>query len=179
MGNDQSIRLDSAHRQTLCNLIAEYSDELIRFACCFTHDFSAAEDVAEDAFAELVFRKKHFPCKQAFKAYLYKTARSKCIDRLRENKRNVALDGTAAIKSEDGEEDFFKAAQKKELYDCIASLPTQYGEALCLCYIDGFSVDELCAILKCNKKRVYNLLSRAKAALKPLLIERGIFYENL
>ena len=179
MRKDRGIRLDSKQRQTLCNLIAEYSDELIRFACCFTRDFAAAEDVAEDAFAELVFRKKQFPCKQAFKAYLYKTARSKCIDWLRESKRNVALDGMVVTKSEDGEEDFFKAAQKRELYDCIASLPTQYGEALCLCYIDGFSVDELCVILKCNKKRVYNLLSRAKAALKPLLIERGIFYENL
>lgn len=176
---NQTLRLDGNDPQSLYNLIAEYSDELIRYVCCFTHDFSAAEDIAEDAFAELIFRRRKFDCVKAFKAYLYKTARSKCIDRLRENKRNVALDSTFAAKSKDGEEDFFKAAQKKELYDCIASLPTQYGEALCLCYIDGFSADELCVILKCNKKRIYNLLSRAKAALKPLLIERGIFYENL
>ncbi|MGN0818567.1 MAG: RNA polymerase sigma factor [Candidatus Coproplasma sp.] len=179
MYEDTAFRLDGSDPQALCKLIAEYSDELIRFACCFTHDFSAAEDVAEDAFAELVFRRKKFTCVQAFKSYLYKTARSKSIDWLRANRRNLPLDGACGIKRDDCEEKFFTDAAKAELYECISLLPPQYGEALCLCYIDGFSPDELCDILKCNKKRVYNLLARAKAALKPLLIERGVFYENL
>lgn len=179
MREDTVIRVDSDHPQTLCDLIAEYSDELIRFACCFTRDLSAAEDVAEDAFAELVYRRKKFDCAKAFKSYLYKTARNKSIDWLRENRRKVPLDGATYARRADCEESFFASAQNAALYDCIAALPPQYGEALCLCYIDGFSPDELCVILKCNKKRVYNLLARAKAALKPLLIERGVFYENL
>lgn len=179
MRENAVLRLDRDHPVLLCNLITEYSDELIRFACCFTHNFAAAEDVAQDAFAEIVFRRKTFASKQAFKAYLFKTARNKCIDRYRENRRNLPLDGALEYLACDCEESFFKAAERAELYECIASLNPQYGEALCLCYIDGFSIDEMCVILKCNKKRIYNLLSRAKAALKPLLIERGVFYEDL
>jgi RNA polymerase sigma-70 factor (ECF subfamily) len=60
----------------------------------------------------------------------------------------------------------------------LNQLAPQYAEVLCLTYLEENSVDEVCLLLKKSKKQVYNLLARAKTALKPLLEKEGISYEN-
>ena len=60
----------------------------------------------------------------------------------------------------------------------MQNLPVQYKDVLYLRYIDGFTLPELSRILKKNSKQVYNLLARAKPALKKLLNEEGVFNEE-
>ena len=46
-------------------------------------------------------------------------------------------------------------------------------------YIEGFSVQQICTILGKSSKQIYNLLARAKTALKEILIKEGMTYEDL
>ena len=46
-------------------------------------------------------------------------------------------------------------------------------------YIEDFKVEYICEILKKSPKQVYNLLFRARASLKELLVKEGITYEEL
>ena len=59
----------------------------------------------------------------------------------------------------------------------MQSLPPQYAEVLYLVYIDGEKPKTASKILKKSEKQTYNLLARAKSALKERLIEED-FYEN-
>ena len=177
---DGAIFLSSADSELIGRLIAEYSDNLIRYAYCYLKDSFAAEDVAEEAFATLIFKKKNFNSPAAFKSYLYKVARSRCIDALRVRGRQAPLDDVEnVLPAGDAELDAVKRETKAALYRCLQKLPPQYSEVIYLCYIEGFCIEEACRLLKKSKKQIYNLLARAKIALKKLVIEEGICYEDL
>ena len=48
-----------------------------------------------------------------------------------------------------------------------------------LTYIEEFSIDQTATIVGKSIKQTYNLLARAKQALKQLLINEGINYEDI
>lgn len=161
-------------------LVRAYSDPLVRFAYCFVKDSAAAEDIMEDAFATLVFKRKHFHESENLRAYLYKIVRNKCVDHLRARKKRTPLDDVEGVLSvTDGEADLVRRENARSIYRSMQKLPPQYAETLYLSYFEGYSIEELCKILKRTKKQIYNLLSRAKTSLKELLIKEGISHEDL
>jgi len=48
-----------------------------------------------------------------------------------------------------------------------------------LSFFDGFSIQQICVITRKTSKQVYNLLARAKVALKQLLEKEGITHEDI
>ncbi|MDE6201686.1 MAG: RNA polymerase sigma factor [Clostridiales bacterium] len=166
--------------EALEQLVIEYGDGLIGYAYCFLRDFAAAEDVMEDTFATLIVKRKRFEARAPFEAYLFRIARNKCLDRLRKAKRETRLDdSTELAATSNAEDDALKIVRDEKVYKAMLTLPQDYRTVLYLTYYQGFSVDEIRSALGKNKKQVYNLLSRAKAALKELLIKEGIGYEDL
>ncbi|MBQ8323118.1 MAG: RNA polymerase sigma factor [Clostridia bacterium] len=162
------------------DLMREYSDPLVRFALCFVKDISVAEDVVEDAFATLLFKRRHFSDCENFRAYLYRIVRNKCVDHLRFKKRCVSLEGMENVLVG---VDAGLAAETRErnakLAACIDRLPAQYKEALYLAYFEDCKAEAVSRIIRKSKKQTYNLLARAKAALKELLVKEGISYEDV
>lgn len=161
-------------------LVKLYSDGLVRFAYCFVKDSAAAEDVAADAFATLIVKRKRFSPRASFKTYLYKIARNKSLDYLRFHRRFVPLDDLSGVlTSNDGYGDVEACERKSSLYRCMQELAPQYRYVLTLIYVEGFNVDETSKIMGKNVKQIYNLLARAKQSLKKLLINRGIDNEDI
>lgn len=161
-------------------LVVKYSDELVRYAYCYVKNSAAAEDIMEDAFASLLVKWKRFSERDNLRAYLYKSVRNKCLDYLRFHKRQTPLNDYENVLTE---RETFRGVANRErnrtLYKCMQTLPPQYAETLCLTYINECEIAEVCAILKKSKKQVYNLLSRAKTALKKLLEKEGVLYEDV
>ncbi len=173
------IRLQKGDVLALEELVAVYGDGLTRFAYCYVKDSATAEEMMEDAFAALWLKRGRLSHGQNLRAYLYKTVRNKCLDYLRWHKKRVPLsDYENTLSGSSIEEDILQNQRKQALYKGIQALPKEYGEALYLTYIAGYTVDETGAILKKTKKQVYNLLSRGKVALKKQLEKEGLFYEN-
>lgn len=161
-------------------MVKLYGDSLVRFVYCFVKDSCVAEDVVADTFATLIFKRKRFDERAAFKTYLYKIARNKCIDFLRFNRRFVPLsDFENTLYGGDVESNSVLNSNKEILYRCLQKLPRQYSDVLVLIYLEDFSVAEVNKILGKTAKQTYNLLSRAKGQLKTLLINEGIEYEGL
>ena len=141
---------------------------------------TGAEDVTADTFAALFIRRKKFREGAKFRTWLYTVARNRAIDWVRKNGRNRPLTGLEnVLVSADGEEAMLGRQRKESLYACMQKLPATYKEVLYLSYFDGFSVKEICRILKKSAKQVYNLLSRAKTALKAILVKEGFSHENI
>ena len=177
-GAEYYHRFLQGDRPAIEELVRMYGDSLTRFAYCFVKDASAAEDIMADTFATLLVKRKKLNGGALFKTYLYRIARNKAIDFLRAHKRIVPLDDLEAVLCCGSvEHDLSEQEQTETLYRCMQSLPPQYKDVLYLHYIDGFTVAELCDILKKNPKQVYNLLARAKPALKEILIKEGVSYE--
>lgn len=161
-------------------LIQTYSDAMIRFAYCYVKDSHVAEDIMEDAFAALLIKRRHFSDCENFRAYLYKIVRNKSVDYLREHKRHVPLsDLENVLSAETTEEKLFKRERNVVLYRCLQQLPSQYGEVLYLTYIEDYKISDVCTIVRKSTRQVYNLLARAKTALKEALEKEGVVYENI
>lgn len=111
--------------------------------------------------------------------WLYTVARNRAIDYVRRRGRERSVTGLEnVLLGEDAEEGVFTSLRREKLYVFMQQLPARYKEVLFLNYFDGFSVDEICHILKKGAKQVYNLLARARSALKEILEKEGYSYEN-
>lgn len=176
VGTQLYLQYLQGEKENLSQLVKLYSDGLVRFCYCFVRDSAVSEDIMEETFAAIIVSRRHFDPKATFKAYLYKIARNKCIDYLRFNKKFVPLSDMENVLSFDDIDDCVSQGEtKRTLYMCLQQLPKQYRDVLQLSYMEGFSIAEICQILRKNTKQVYNLLSRAKSALKILLVKEGVF----
>jgi len=164
--------------QEVAALVREISDDLVRYAFCLVSDSVAAEEVALRAMADFVWRNER---KALSKAYLYRMVYSRAVDYLRRKRHEVALgDVQEVLSSPDTVEDAAERAYARQvLYRCMQHIPADYRNALYLHVIEGFAVEDVAKIMAKNVKQVYNLLSRAKAALKQRLLEEGFDYEDL
>ena len=164
-------------------LVREYSDGLIRFAYCYVKNAAVAEDIMEDAFAALIVKRRRFDDGENLRAYLYKMVRNKCVDYMRLRKKQVPLEDIQQVLTADAEINAETSLLRKEnakaVYQALQSLPAQYREVLYLTYYENYSVEAAACMLRKSKKQIYNLLHRAKASLKDLLVKEGISYENL
>ena len=157
-------------------LVSAYGDALVRFAYCLVRDSYLAEDIVQDAFATLMLKRRHFSERENFRAYLYKIVRNKCMDALRFSKKRVPIEDIENMfVGGDAEAELALSERNQTLYRCMQTLPPQYAEVLYLVYIDGENPKTVSKILRKSEKQTYNLLARAKTALKERL---GGFYED-
>lgn len=166
--------------ETLEMLVSAYSDALVRYAYTYVGNAAAAEDIMEDAFAQFLVKKVEFSSKEQIRCWLYKTVRSRAVDYLRRHRREVSLEDLEMIlHSPDPAADLIKRERDAALYRSLQKLPQQYRAVLQLHYIDGFAIADVATILKKSPKQVYNLLARAKSAMKETLVKEGITREDL
>ncbi len=160
-------------------LIYMYSDALVRYAYCIVRNASVAEDVVEEAYATLLMKNKAFSSMEQVRAWLYKTVRSRAVDQLRRGHYVPLCDVENVLQDGDMESRFLSRERNAVVYTCMQNLPEQYRQVLLLSYFEEFSVEQIAVILGKTKKQVYNLLTRARAAIKELLIKEGFSYEDL
>ena len=174
------IKIGSGEVASLETVIRTYSDPLVRFACSYVASASVAEELMEDALADVLLRDRKFNDEAHFKAYLYKAVRHRCLNYLRFHRSLVPLEDVEGVLSAgDLEGETIRKERDRAVFACLQELPLQYRQVLMLCYFDGFSVEEICAIMSRSKKQVYNLLSRAKTSLKTSLEKVGITHEDI
>lgn len=161
-------------------LVRAYSDCLTQFAYLYVRDFAAAEDIMEDTFATLIVKRRPFINRFTFKAYLYRITQNKCIDYLRKHKRLVPLeDFSEVLTTEDTERNILKRERERKIYECLQQLDFQYRDVLFFRFFEQYSVEEIAEIMCKSHKQVYNLLAKAKAHLKKILLKEGIHYDDI
>ncbi len=161
-------------------LIYRYSDALVRYGYCQVGNSATAEDLMEEAFATLLMKKHTFYSLEQARTWLYKCVHGKAVDYLRKHRREIPLsDVENVLSATDMEQSFLRKERNAIVFRSMQALPRQYRQVLSLSFFDGFSVPEICQILGMKPKQIYNLQSRAKAALKEILLKEGIFDEKL
>lgn len=65
------------------------------------------------------------------------------------------------------------------LHKCLNRIPEQYREALWLVYAGGFSHEQTAQVLNCNRKRINNLITNGKKALREELKKEGFCGEDV
>jgi RNA polymerase sigma-70 factor (ECF subfamily) len=180
IGASSYRRFPQGDQTALDQILIAYSDALVRFAYSLVHNATAAEDIAAESIAILLTKNKQFRDEGHMRAYLYKIARYKAMDYLRLHRYFVPLeDVEKVLGSGDPESDAVLKQRDETIYRCMQALPENYRQVLQLSFFDGFSVADICTITRKTSKQVYNLLARAKVALKQLLEKEGITHEDI
>jgi RNA polymerase sigma-70 factor (ECF subfamily) len=198
-------RFLNGDERALEELIALYERGLLRFINSYLHDEALAEDIMQEVFIALYFKRSFKERENAsFKTYLYKIARNKSLNEIkkRTRKKEISLElleekgGKATLGtqeqgaksesavsienlSENGLEEILEKKQTAILLqEAFKEIKEEYKEVLLLRYFENLSPEEIANITQKKSKQVYNLLSRGKVALKETLIRRGYDYEN-
>lgn len=151
-------------------LYLRYYDDVFRFILYTTHDEQLTHDLLQDTFYK--FFKNNQPSIQNEKAYLIKIARNLITDYFRKKRLIQIITLKEDKRIDDAPLPDLIVLQQElsiELYNALYELPLKYREVIVLRYIEGYSVKETAAILKCNETRVKNDSARGLKTLRILL----------
>ncbi len=163
------------------DIIALYKNGLILYLYRLVGDWHTAEDLSEDCFVELIVHPRRYRFQSGLKTYLFAIARHKAFSHLRRRRAapSVSLEDAGPLADDAdpaGRTD--ERERRTALRRAIDSLPKDYGDVLYLRYFEELSPQEIAQVMRKTLKQVYNLSSRAKAALKNLL-ERDDFFDEI
>jgi len=158
-------------------IVKEYFDNLVFFIDRYVQDTAAAEDIALDVFTQLVVNRHRYNFRVSLKTYLFMIGRSRALDYIKHrNKLTMTeLSEAAQIPSQEPslEELVLADERKQALNAALTQLNEEMRLVIHLVYFEELSADEAAKVLKKNRKQVYNLLYRAKNALRAILEEEG------
>ena len=137
-----------------------YRDDVYRLAVSYTRSHQEAEDVCQTVFLKLLEAKSVNPGKE--KAWLMKVTANQCKSLLRSAwwRRTDALEDTLPA-----------PAPQWDTRHAVMALPPKYRVVVYLHYYEGYSTDEIGALLNISRSAVTTRLSRAREQLRLALKE--------
>ena len=158
-------------------IMKELFHGLVFFVDRYVHDTHAAEDIAIDAFSDLIVHKHRYNFKVSLKTYLYMIGRSRALDYLKHRKviefTELSEETEVSSGEETLEEQVLVEERKRAVNAAIAELPEDMRVVIHLIYFEEMTYEEAAKVMKKNRKQVDNLLYRAKKELRSLLGEDG------
>ena len=151
---------------------------LVFFINGFVHDPHTAEDIAIDAFSDLVVHRHRYNFRVSLKTYLYMVGRSRALDHLRRRKvlRFTELSEARHLSDDSAalEELVLADDRKRRVNTALERLPEEMAAAVRLVYFEEMTYAEAAKVMGKKSKQVDNLLYRAKRELQSILGEEGM-----
>ncbi len=143
--------------------VERYSALLLHLALSRTDCAADAEDVVQEVFLRMLTRAPRFRDEAHEKAWLIRaTLNLACDLRRAAARRNVPLDEAASG---------LEAPEPSPLLSAVRSLPDAYGAVIHLYYYEGYTIQEIAALLGIPAATVGTRLARGRKRLKTLLEE--------
>ena len=152
------------HSNRLEELVEQYENTLFRAALAILGDVQEAEDAVQDTFLRYLEKRPELRDRDHEKAWLLKVTANRCKSLLRTRKRHPAVEllDIYPVPEEEG---------SRELMESILTLPANQRSAVHLHYYEGYTSEEIGAILGQRPGTVRSHLSRAREALRQYLLE--------
>ena len=158
-------------------IMQELFYSLVFFVDRYVHDVHTAEDIAIDAFSDLVVHRHRYNFKVTLKTYLFMIGRSRALDYIKHRKVIDFCDLSDVKDLPDNEktveESVLTDETKRTVNAAIAKLPEDMRVVIHLIYFEGMTYAEASRVMKKSRKQVDNLLYRAKGELRIILGEDG------
>jgi len=158
-------------------IMKAYFDNLVFFIDRFVHDIHAAEDIAIDAFSDLVVNKHRYNFKVTLKTYLFMLGRSRALNYIKHRKVIDFVELSEAdhtpSEQETLEQTVLADERKRVVNNALNALPDDMRVVIHLIYFEELTYDEAAKVMKKNRKQVDNLLYRAKKELRIILGKDG------
>ena len=157
------------------DIMNELFDSLVFFLNRYVNDIHAAEDIAIDAFSELIIHKNRYNFKVSLKTYLFMIGKSRALNYIKRRKIINFVPLNEAEHKEDIEtiENLILTNERKRvLYNAIQKLNFDMQTVIHLIYFEDMSYKDAAKVMNKTRKQIDNLLYRAKNELRSILGEK-------
>ena len=155
-------------------LVIKHKNNLIYFLQRFGLNFADAEDLAQDAFVEILLNKERYKLGKGFKTYLYTIAHNKAVDFIRKADREVLVDEHPETEDDFLIEQYVITEERKlELNKAIKELKADEQELIYLAEFEELSYKEICDVMKLSLPQVKVKLHRVRKRLEKILQREG------
>ena len=151
------------HSNRLEELASKHETTLFRAALAILGDVQEAEDAVQDTFLRYLEKRPELRDGEHEKAWLLKVTANRCKSVLRARRRHPAVELLDVYPAPD--------TDCRELMEAIFALPPKQRAAVHLHYYEGYTSDEIGAILGQRPGTVRAHLSRARDSLRRYLTE--------
>jgi RNA polymerase sigma-70 factor (ECF subfamily) len=151
-------------------------DQLYNFARGLTQDAAEAEDLVQETFAKALRGFPSFQVGTNFRAWMYRILRNSFLNTKTGLKNTVAFDeedvDIVPAPEPSPESLLIEQANRKVVQAALAELPVHFREILLLCEVEEMSYQEIAETLGIPAGTVMSRLSRARKALRGLLVAK-------
>jgi RNA polymerase sigma factor (sigma-70 family) len=165
-GDDKSLEI----------IYRRYFDELYNYGNKWLNDISLTEDSIQDLFVKLLRTRQNLSATTSIKYYLFRAFRSIVLDKLKAKNKTGYIDEagkTLFVFELSPEKNMIMQeemnALQQRLSAALDALTPRQREAIFLRYIEGFSYEQVAAMMDLTTKGTYKLMARAIDALKEQL----------
>jgi RNA polymerase sigma-70 factor (sigma-E family) len=169
VGHVQGVPADLFSPGDVADLYARDRLTLVRLAVLLVDDVGAAEDVVQDAFAQLVRRASGLRDPGSAHAYLRTAVVNGCRSALRRRRTARAYVAPAPVVPDSPEASAVLAEAHREVLAALGTLAPRQREVLVLRYWSGLSEAEIAATLGISRGAVKSTASRALDVLQEKL----------
>ena len=153
-------------------IVEELFEPLVFFIDRYVRDIYAAEDIAIDAFSDLIVHRHRYHFGVSLKTYLFMIGRSRALNYIKScaRRRELPLEEAACLEDrKDMEQRLLLDEQKRAVNAALGELPEAMRLAVHLVYFEALSYEEAARVMKKSRKQIDNLLYRAKRMLRAIL----------
>ena len=143
-------------------LYSQYSEAVYRTALRVTGNTSDAEDVLQNVFLRILDHRLTLDPMWSPERYLRRAATNMAIDLLRKR----ASQAETGIEDSPGRQSGDCPLLKERLRRALARLPEDHAQMFVLCYLEGYSYDELAEQFHIERGTVASRLYRTRASLQ-------------
>lgn len=167
-------------------LIMPYEKKVYNIALQMFKNEHDAYDAAQEVLIKIYRNLSKFKFESAFSTWLHRLAMNTCIDEYRKRKRHMTH--TTSMDQTRNDEDTpvrqfedqsltpeQKVLQKEvvdEVRDAMSDMKAEQKMLIIYRDIQGLTYDEIAAILECNLGTVKSRISRARKALKEIIVKK-------
>lgn len=141
--------------------VIKYSDNLRRLAFTYVKSVHSAEDIVQDVFLTYLQKAPTFESAEHEKAWLLRVTINKS--------RNMLKTGWFRSRFELTEERGYLPPEQSQVLEAVMSLAPKYRLPIHLYYYEGYSIEEIAALLDTNPATVGTRLARARGLLRQSL----------
>ena len=171
-------------------LIRDNQSRIYNLTLRMVGDPEDALDLSQEAFLNAWKGLPSFKGDSSFSTWLYRLASNACLDFLRSKKRRQDTIGSAFSLDDETappppadhalkpEEHLERKERRAALHRSLARLPDHHRQVLVMRELSGLSYQEISDVLELDLGTVKSRLTRARTALKKLLLTDGNFFSH-
>lgn len=152
--------------ENLNRVMEEYGNSIYRMSFLLLKNEQDAQDILQETLIKYLQKAPNFKTQEHEKAWLLRVANNLCKDMLRFRKRNHYID-----LEEISELCAATEEKPKQLLQQVLMLAENYRKVIYLFYYEGYSVEEVAAILNLSQSAVKKRLERGRNYLRIILEE--------